>query len=144
MKDKKPKNTRRMVAAFLSGLVLLVLCAGCISNGPANPAPQNAIAREQSAIIAAANNCTDTNVTITDGVGTFHYTSSENCVFTKTLVRLNTSEMQEMKTMLEGKNMTCWYTKGNFDPRLVTSLVGGIEHCTGDLKDDISGLIIFS
>jgi ABC-type Zn2+ transport system substrate-binding protein/surface adhesin len=52
--------------------------------------------------------------------------------------------MQEMKTMLEGKNMTCLYTKGNFDPRLVTSLVGGIEYCSGDLKDDITHLMLFT
>jgi hypothetical protein len=144
MKDKRLKNTGRMFSALLTGLVLLTLFAGCVSNSPANPASQNAIVQDQSAFIAAANNCTDTTVTITDAVGTFQYTSSDNCVFTKTLVRLNQSEMQEMKTMLEGKNMTCLYTKGNFDPRLVTSLVGGIEYCSGDLKDDITHLMLFT
>jgi len=143
MKDKRLKNTGRMFSALLTGLVLLTLFAGCVSNSP-NSASQNAIVQEQSAFIAAAKNCTDTTVTITDAVGTFQYTSSDNCVFTKTLVRLNQSEMQEMKTMLEGKNMTCLYTKGNFDPRLVTSLVGGIEYCSGDLKDDITNLMLFT
>jgi len=51
---------------------------------------------------------------------------------------------QDMKSLLEGKNMTCVYEKGDFDPQLVNSLVEGTENCTGDLKVDLARLIVFS
>jgi hypothetical protein len=40
--------------------------------------------------------------------------------------------------------MTCIYTKGKFDHRLVTTLIGGIEYCRGDLKDNIARLVIYT
>jgi ABC-type Zn2+ transport system substrate-binding protein/surface adhesin len=84
------------------------------------------------------------DMTVTGGIGTFSYTSTTGCTVVKTLVRLNASESLGMKSMLEGRNMTCSYAKGNFDPRLVTSLVGGMEYCNGDLKDNLAKLIIFT
>ena len=102
----------------------------------------------QPCFIKAANNCENLSILFTDSVGTFNYTSTgyspTDCVFTKTLVTLNSSETAEMKTLLEGKNMTCGYSKGKFDARLVTTLVSGIEYCRGDLKDALGGLIVFS
>lgn len=130
-------------AVFLSGIVLLLLTAGCSSTTGASPASGNP-GPEQAAFIAAANDCKDMNLTDNEDIGTFYLTSSQGCVFTKTLIHLNDSEMQGMKTMLEGTNMTCSYTQGNFDSRWVTSLVGGMEYCNGDLKDALAKLIIFT
>ena len=137
-------NSRiRYTVILLAVLLLAVTFAGCTSdNVPV--ASQNTPTPAETGFIAAANACTDANITVTDDVGTMHYTSSPGCIFTKKLVSLNATETQEMKTLLEGKSLTCMYTKGNFDPRLVTSLVGGMENCTGDLKDDIGNLIIFT
>jgi hypothetical protein len=130
-------------AVLLSGIVLLLLAAGCSSTTGAAPV-SGSPSPEQAAFIAAANNCTNMNLTDNEDIGTFYLTSSQGCVFTKTLVHLNDSEMQGMKTMLEGTNLTCSYTQGNFDSRWVTSLVGGIEYCNGDLKDAIAKLTIFT
>ena len=138
----RPGRTGRAVvsAAALAGIVLLLICAGCTGQNPA-PAQTDT---DTAAFIAAANDCRVMNMTVTGAVGTFTYTSAPGCVFIKTLDRLNASEMAGMKTMLEGKNMTCSYTKGNFDPRLVTSLVGGMEYCNGELKDKLAELIVFT
>ena len=46
--------------------------------------------------------------------------------------------------MVEGKSMVCGYTKGNFDSRWVTTLIGGIEYCHGDLRDGLAQLIVFT
>ncbi|MFZ0005089.1 MAG: hypothetical protein WCC86_09265 [Methanoregula sp.] len=127
----------------LAVLLLAATFAGCTSNNTP-VASQNAPTPAEAGFITAANACTDTNITVIDDVGTMRYASSPGCVFTKTLVSLNATETQEMKSLLEGKSMTCMYTKGNFDPQLVTSLVGGMENCTGDLKDDIGNLVIFT
>jgi hypothetical protein len=130
--------------ALCAVLLVAALFAGCTSNSPAGSGSQNTVMQEKAAFIAAANNCTTTTTVITDDIGTFQYTSSDNCTFTKTLVQLNGTEMQEMKKMLEGKSMTCNYAQGGFDPRLVTTLIGGIEYCSGDLKDDITNMMLFS
>jgi len=144
MKETRSKKMRWGISlALFIILSLAALSAGCASNNSAT-SQNTPVMQQKAAFIAAANNCTNTNAVITDEVGIFHYTSSDSCTFTKTLVRLNESEMQEMKTMLEGKSMTCNYTQGSFDPRLVTSLVGGIEHCSGDLKDDITNMMLFT
>jgi ABC-type transport system substrate-binding protein len=126
-------------AAVLAVVVLAVICAGCTAN---NPAP--ATTQDPSAFIAAANNCSDMNLTVTNTVGTFSYESTTDCALLKTLVKMNESEQPEVKTMLEGKSMVCGYTKGNFDSRWVTTLIGGMENCHGDLRDGLAQLIVFT
>ena len=144
MKEMKSKKMKwKITLALFMILALAALSAGCTSNNPAT-SQKTTVMQQKAAFVAAANNCATTNAVITDEAGTFQYTSSDTCTFTKTLVRLNESEMQEMKTMLEGKSMTCNYTRGSFDPRLGTSLVGGIEHCSGDLKGDITNMMLFT
>ena len=147
---------RRMAYLLTAGILFLFLagCCGLIpptQNPPANNTqnlttapPINTTCTDEACFIAAANNCENTNLTVTDNVGTFSYSSSEYCIFTKTLVSLNANESQEMKNLLEGKNMTCMYTKGNFDQRWVTSLIYGIENCSGGLKDDLGDLTLFT
>ena len=140
-----PACARYLLPAVLLAVALLAVIAGCASNSQApSGTAQGVPGQDQAAFIAAANDCADANLTVSEDVGTFRYTSRQGCTFTKTLVRLNASESQAMKTMLEGKSMTCGYAKGAFDPRLVTSLVGGMEYCTGDLKDAIAQLIVFT
>ncbi|HUH78630.1 MAG TPA: hypothetical protein VLY83_01905 [Methanoregula sp.] len=140
-----PGEAKRAIvsAAALAGIALLLICAGCTSQNPA-PAQPAPTTTDTATFIAAANDCRDMNMTITGAVGTFTYSSTSGCVFIKTLDRLNASETAGMKTMLEGKNMSCSYTKGNFDPRLVSSLVGGMEYCNGELKDKLAELIVFT
>jgi hypothetical protein len=139
------KITRIPAAAILlAGIVLLLALSGCTAKSPVQPAttlvPRN---QDPAAFIAAANECRDAGFRSDGAEGTFEYTSTADCVLTKTLVRLNGSESQGLKTMLEGKSMTCPYAKGKFDSRLVTSLIGGMEYCSGDLKDRLASLLIY-
>jgi len=138
---------------MLCGLILLVMFAGCASfppQGQNNPVPavpapsQNLSCLDKTCFINAANDCGSQELTMQEDIGTLRYSSSQNCLFTKTLVSLNSSESQGMKNMLEGKNMTCRYTKGKFDQRLVTTLTGGMEYCRGELKDNLGRLMIFA
>jgi hypothetical protein len=154
MRGRIPAGIKNMhVAMMLAGIMLLVFFAGCSSSSPqaeknpvhATPAPsQNIPCMDKACFIAAANDCGDLNVTIREDIGTFRYSSSSDCIFTKTLVSLNGTESREIRNLLEGKNMTCIYTKGKFDERLVTTLFGGIEYCRGELKNNLARLVIFS
>lgn len=131
------------------GLALFMLVAGCAAPIPQNQTSQNqsntapGACNDTNCFISAANNCGNESIMYTDSVGTFNYTTS-NCVFFKTLVSLNANESQDMKSALEGKNMTCIYDQGQFDPRWVPSLLYGTENCTGDLKEALGELIVFT
>jgi hypothetical protein len=130
-------------AAVLAAIILAVICAGCTENNP-SPASPAATGQDTAAFISAANDCRDMNLTVTTTVGTFSYQSTSDCVLLKTLVKMNASETAEVKKMLEGKSMVCGYTRGNFDSRWVTTLIGGMEYCHGDLRDGLAQLIVFT
>src|SRR5208283_1204457 len=128
-------------------VLALFIIAGCTA--PA-PTPQNqsntstmAPCNDTDCFVTAANSCGNASILYTDDVGTFNYTTT-NCVFFKTLVSLNANESQDMKSALEGKNMTCIYDQGQFDQRWVSSLLYGTENCTGDLKEALGELIVFT
>ena len=140
------KQNYRLVGkqgSLLIGLLLLVI--GCTTPQPASDilAPASACTTKDC-FIASASDCKEMSITLTEKAGVFTYASSTDCVLTKTLVRLDTSEAPEMKTLLEGKTMTCKYEKGQFDERWVTSLIYGIENCDGELRDNIAELLEFA
>lgn len=147
------RQRHSLLAIFVSGLLFLVLIAGCGSPPqqapPASPStpptPQTAAAcTTKECFIASANDCNDLSLTLTEDAGVFKYLSSKDCVFTKTLVTLNPSETQEMKNILQGKSLTCRYEKGKFDERWVTSLIFGTEYCEGELRNSLGELILFA
>ena len=136
-------RTRILAAALIAAAVLAVIIAGCTANSPppASPAPTS---QDTAAFISAANDCQDASLTVTSTVGTFSYQSTSDCNLLKTLVKVNSSEQPEVKKLIEGKSMVCIYTKGNFDPRWVTTLIGGMENCHGDLRDGLAQLLVFT
>lgn len=142
----------RIAYILTAGILLLAGCCALlppVQNVSTNSTQNltipstNATCGNETCFIAAANNCENMNLTVTGEVGTFSYSSSKSCVFTKTLVSLNANESQEMRNLLQGKNMSCIYERGKFDQRWVTSLIYGIEYCQGELKDRLGDLTVF-
>lgn len=147
---KQEEHGSERLAIFASGLLLLVLIAGCVSpsqqpppTSPSTPPPTVAACTTKECFISSANDCKDIDLTLTEEAGVIKYASSKDCVFTKTLVSLNADETQEMKGLLQGKSLTCRYEKGKFDQRWVTSLIYGTEYCEGELRDILVELIAF-
>jgi len=158
-KQKTPQNFLGRMALFATALLLLLFLAGCPCQLTPTPIKPNvtilnstnttvivhpSACADPDCLILAANDCADSNLTITEDVGVFKYSSSNGCVFTKTLVSLNSNETADMKKLLEGKSLTCKYEKGKFDSRLVTSLIFGTENCEGNLKDALGELLAFT
>ena len=131
---------RMALVCVLAALAL----AGCCNLLPKPPAPTPGACIDTACFLVAAVDCQDMNVTLKGSVATFAYSSSQSCVLTKTLVSVDTNDTQAMKDFLQGKSMACPYQKGRFDPGLVTSMVDGMENCTGDLKDALSEMLIFT
>ena len=132
---------------FATAVLFLVLVAGCTSEPQQAPAASLVATTgctDKECFISEAKACKDSSLTLAEDVGVLRYSTSKDCVFTKTLVSLNANETQEMKTLLEGKSMACKYEEGEFDRRLVTSLIFGMEYCNGELKDALGQLIVFA
>jgi len=65
-----------------------------------------------------------------------------NHTFVKTALRVDDTEPQFIKELLQGKSLTCTYEVGAFDKRLVTSLFYGIgDNCSGELKENLGQLL---
>lgn len=144
VKNHEHRSHRVALFAFVLFLLLIVGCSSP-SQQVSQTSPTATIGcSDKDCFISAANDCKEISVTLTDDVGVFKYESSKNCVFTKTLVSVNDNETPEMKTLLQGKSLTCRYKKGNFDDRLVTSIIFGTEYCDGKLKDILGQLVLFA
>lgn len=158
------KTTKLLAGVLILSLVLLM--SGCTSPAPqppsqaqsAQPSPNGSTATttsnastfvipscdSQACFVAAANACQPSQWTSSDDIATFKYISTRACVFSKTLVTLNSAETAQMKTFLQGKNLTCVYTQGQFDSHLVTSMLAGTQNCSGQLKESLGELIVFA
>ena len=93
--------------------------------------------------ISSANDCGTASLTASEDFGSVSYSSS-NCSFTKTILQLDSGEPADMKTALEGKSLTCKYSKGNFDSNWTSSLVLGISSCEGPLADALGQMVAFA
>jgi len=94
---------------------------------------------DKSCFIAAANNCENV-VFEQDEEGSIFKYASKDCVLTKTAVKLNIDEPQEMKDLLEGKSLTCEYLTGAFNEDWTDTLSLSLDDCSGELKDAIDEL----
>jgi hypothetical protein len=133
---------------LLSSLLLIsaFLLFGCCCASLPNLVPENSTTTAgcstKECFIAAANDCNETSLIFQEDFGTVNY-SAENCTFTKTIVRLNDNESQDMKNILEGKSLTCKYERGQFDENWTSSLIIDIENCSGELSDRLTYLSVF-
>jgi uncharacterized protein YxeA len=96
--------------------------------------------------VKAANDCRKAKLEIVDDADMFwRYRAAAFCGgLEKTLVFLNDKETAPMKELLEGKSLSCNYTKGNFDKRWVTSLIFGLDNCHGELKENLGQLLFLA
>jgi hypothetical protein len=61
--------------------------------------------------------------------------STNNCQVTKQITYIGDKEPQQIRTLFEGKAMTCKYTKGQFNFDNVEYMMKDIDSCWGDLKE---------
>ncbi|MFQ5621214.1 MAG: hypothetical protein ACE5FT_05185 [Candidatus Nanoarchaeia archaeon] len=67
---------------------------------------------------------------------------AKDCVFTKTIVKMDDSEEEQLRSLIEGTSLSCNYTKENFETRWMYSLYAEFERCEGELKDTLEQLIV--
>ncbi|MBS3122068.1 hypothetical protein J4434_04250 [Candidatus Woesearchaeota archaeon] len=92
--------------------------------------------------INLANECKP-SVYILDDAGTkYEFKSFLDCTFTKTITEISDSEPEPIKEMFAKRSFTCTYEKNNFEVKWIDTLLGGLDKCTGPLKEALYELTI--
>ena len=143
MAEKPKKNN--ILKVLLIYIIMVIMIFGVIFIGLViyylfNPAIQQCETKD--CFMVAANECKDVVFTSNELIGKVKY-KSEGCVFTKTIVKCNETEIPEIKAMIEGKSFTCKYKIGEFDKRWLSTLIYGINECDGELKETIGKMLLF-
>ncbi len=87
------------------------------------------------------NSCNDRIYVFNDSGIKFNF-EVEGCTLTKTVVGLPPNEPEAIKDLFLGKSLTCTFEKGEFDDRILTTLLSGLDNCEGELKDTFLELAI--
>lgn len=118
-----------VIAIVLSGIVLFALTGQKECD-------------TQTCFLQYANDCNPA-VYISNEDGTiYEYKVDNECTFTKTITQVSSNEPLEIINLFEGKSLTCEYIKGNFEQRWITTLLGSLNRCTGELKEALYELTI--
>lgn len=139
--EEKPLFSKLQLA-ILSLIILIIIIAAALflpSKGISLSKEINCT--DQDCFIQAANNCNSAYLEQDEEGSLFSY-KTNNCILTKTAVKLSEDEPIEMIDQFEGSSMTCSYEKANFDTNLLNTLTLGIENCTGQLKDALEDLLL--
>ena len=92
--------------------------------------------------ISHAQSCVKQDLTLDESYAVVRYSTSADCVFTKTIVGMKPDEPSVMQRLLLNKTMTCAYARDDFNPEWVESLINGIDDCQGGLKDSVGDLTL--
>jgi hypothetical protein len=93
--------------------------------------------------VSNSNNCSSVMFVEKNDIGEFRYFSND-CLFTKTLVKSGENEAIEIKEVVEGKSLYCNYNSGEFNEKWLTDISSEIDFCWGDLKEVIGELFLFN
>jgi len=96
---------------------------------------------DQECFVSAADNCKRAAYSETQMATTFAF-KTKDCTLEKTIIQMSESEPDSIRDMFINKTMTCSFEESEFDQRLVTSVLGGLENCYGELKDAFYELAI--
>ena len=92
---------------------------------------------DEVCFIEYANQCVFATYTNKISTATVHYETG-NCVLNKTIVAMESYEPERVRNDFVGKGMICVFTKGDFSPLYLTSLIGLLDNCEGELKEELT------
>ena len=139
--DKKKKPNFLMVGLGSALITLGLLVVFFVISDSLKASSQTCT--NSACFVSAANSCADATLTSEEPIGTVKHSTS-GCYYLKTIVKANSSEVPEVKSLVEGKSLMCKYDPGNFNMNWISYISEDIEYCQGPLKEAIGELIVFS
>lgn len=89
-----------------------------------------------------ANQCAYATYTNTVATATVHYETG-SCVLNKTVIAMDPREPESVREDFVGKSMICVFTRNDFSPLYLTTLVSLLDNCEGELKKEIKGYMFY-
>lgn len=91
---------------------------------------------DSACFIEYANSCENAVMRKAVGTASFKFRAN-NCLLEKEIIGFSEEEPEAVKSLFTGLSMECSYSEGRFDANFINSLAGGIDKCSGKLKDTI-------
>jgi len=92
--------------------------------------------------IKNANDCKASKFIVNDDGTLYEFITSGDCTLTKTITKVSSSEPEAIRDLFMDKSLVCQYEKSDFDDKWISTLLGGLEKCTGSLKEALYELTI--
>ncbi|MBI3032385.1 hypothetical protein HYY69_02830 [Candidatus Woesearchaeota archaeon] len=73
---------------------------------------------------------------------TYELVTDKRCMLTKKVIAVADTEPGQVKTLLLDKSMDCSYERNAFNEQYLTTMLGGIQTCTGPLKEAFYEVLI--
>ncbi len=124
-------ENRKLIYSFLGVLCLVILIVLVLMFFPMKASCNN-----KQCFVSAANMCEKSSFIQLENTATIKYTAND-CVLTKKIIKLDKTEPEEIRSLFLDQEMTCEFSKQNFDSSLVDGFAVGVDNCEGSLKDII-------
>ena len=131
---KKPINLKPLIILGII-IVLAVIFTSVIFFSPFSKT-----CKTQDCFITAANNCESATYTTSYETLTLKL-STKDCIFTKKVTKVESSEPQDVIDLFKNKELTCQYQKNQFNLDWLTTMSKSLNNCQGSLKDAISVVV---
>ena len=92
--------------------------------------------------IKNANDCKAAKFVVDDDGTLYEFISSGDCTLTKTITKVSLNEPEPIRDLFIDKSLVCQYEKSDFNDKWISTLLGGLEECTGPLKEALYELTI--
>ncbi len=73
---------------------------------------------------------------------TYELITDKRCTLTKKVIAVADTEPEQVKAILLDKSMDCNYERNAFNEQYLTTMLGGIQSCTGPLKEAFYEVLI--
>lgn len=129
---------RNILRDVLIGLVMIVLIGLLVLL--IMLIPRTIVCEDNNCFVSAASGCDDVRLEKEIAGSLFEFAAND-CVLTKTLVKVGENEDLSVKTLFEGESMNCPYEKGAFDADLIDYIIYKTDDCNGFLKESLDEIV---
>lgn len=127
-----PRFNTRTIEIVGAVVIIGIIVIALLLTGTANEC------NDDLCFIQNAQECKDTTYIKEEGTtGSLVLYEINGCTLEKSIYTFAPEEPVEIVQLFGDRVMTCSYTKNGFDEEWISSLVAGIDSCSGDLRDAI-------
>jgi len=134
---QKPSKTRYLFIFILALVIIAAITYFLYTTYNKEPV----VCTDLGCFLEQAANCEPAIYTTKIATATIELKIKPGCKLIKKILGLDSDEAAEIRAFFTGKEMTCSYDKGAFNPVLAKQISGPLDDCTGNLVDAIKAVV---